>query len=78
MKKITVGIDLKTLSRREFLGTVLKGGIATTGVLMLPWDLALAQTKLQVGTMKIGDLSPFFIAQEKGVFRLPRAAISTT
>jgi NitT/TauT family transport system substrate-binding protein len=69
MKKITVGIDLKTLSRREFLGTALKGGIATAGALMLPWDLALAQTKLQVGTMKIGDLSPFFIAQEKGFFK---------
>lgn len=69
MKKITVGIDLKTLTRREFLGTAMKGGVAAAGALMLPWELALAQTKLQVGTMKIGDLSPFFLAQERGYFK---------
>ncbi|MEK7210118.1 MAG: ABC transporter substrate-binding protein [Candidatus Binatota bacterium] len=69
MKKITVGIDLKTLTRREFVGTAMKGGAAAAGALMLPWELALAQTKLQVGTMKIGDLSPFFIAQERGYFK---------
>lgn len=68
MKKITVGIDLKTLTRREFLGAAMKGGITATA-LMLPWELALAQTKLQVGTMKIGDLSPFFLAQERGYFK---------
>ena len=61
MKKMNVGIDLRALSRREFLGTALKGGIATAGALMLPWDLALAEAKLNVGTMKIGDLSPFQI-----------------
>ena len=31
MKKLNVGIDLRALSRREFLGTALKGGIATAG-----------------------------------------------
>ena len=69
MKKLNVGIDLRALSRREFLGTALKGGIATAGVLMLPWDLALAEAKLNVGTMKIGDLSPFFLALERGFFK---------
>jgi len=69
MKKITVGIDLATLSRREFLGTALKGGIVATGAMMLPWDLALAQTKINIGTMKIGDLSPFFQAVERGFFK---------
>ena len=69
MKKISVGIDMRALSRREFLGRAMKGGIAATGALMLPWDLALAQAKLNVGTMKIGDLSPFFIAQERGFFK---------
>lgn len=68
MKKITVGIDVRALTRREFLGTAIKGGLAA-GAVMLPWDLALAQTKLQVGTMKIGDLSPFFIAQDRGFFK---------
>lgn len=65
MKKITVGIDAATLTRRGFLG----GAIAAAGAALLPWDLAFAQTKLQVGTIKIGDLSPFFIAQEKSFFK---------
>jgi NitT/TauT family transport system substrate-binding protein len=65
MKKITVGIDLRTLTRREFLG----GAAAGAAAVLLPWDLAWADTKLQIGTMKIGDLSPFFIAQEHGFFK---------
>jgi NitT/TauT family transport system substrate-binding protein len=69
MKKITVGIDVRALTRREFLGGALKGGAAAAGVLLLPRDLAWADTKLQIGTMKIGDLSPFFIAQERGFFK---------
>ncbi|MEK7334570.1 MAG: ABC transporter substrate-binding protein [Candidatus Binatota bacterium] len=69
MKKLNVGIDLRALSRREFLGTALKGGIAATGALMLPWDLALAEETLNVGTMKIGALSPFFLALERGFFK---------
>jgi NitT/TauT family transport system substrate-binding protein len=68
MPKISVGFDLATLTRREFLTTAIKAGIAA-GAAMLPWDLALAQTKLNIGTMKIGDLSPFFIATERGFFK---------
>lgn len=66
MEKITVGIDLATLTRREFLGTVATAGVAAA---VLPWDRALAQTKLNVGTMKIGDLSPFFLALERAFFK---------
>jgi NitT/TauT family transport system substrate-binding protein len=69
MKKINVGIDLGALSRREFIGKAAKAGTIAAGSMLLPWDLALAQTKLQVGTMKIGDLSPFFLAQEKAFFK---------
>jgi len=68
MKKVNVGIDLATLTRREFLDKAAKG-IAAAGTLILPWDLALAQTKLHIGTMKIGDLSPFFFALDRGFFK---------
>jgi NitT/TauT family transport system substrate-binding protein len=37
--------------------------------MLLPRDLLAAETTLQVGTIKIGDLSPFFIAQERGFFK---------
>jgi len=69
MKKINVGIDLGALTRREFIGKAAKAGTIAAGAMLLPWDVALAQTKLQVGTMKIGDLSPFFLAQEKDFFK---------
>jgi len=36
---------------------------------VLPWDRALAQTKLTVGTMRIGDLSPFFLALDRAFFK---------
>src|ERR1051326_2045765 len=65
MKKLTVGIDLAPLTRRQ----LLRSAALTAGAVMLPWDVARAETKLQVGTIKIGDLSPFFIAQEKGFFK---------
>jgi NitT/TauT family transport system substrate-binding protein len=65
MKKINIGIDVSALTRREFLG----GAAAGAAAILLPWGLARAETKLQVGTMKIGDLSPFFIAQEHGFFK---------
>lgn len=65
MKKIIVGIDARAFTRRQFLG----GTLAAAGAALAPWDLAAAETKLQVGTMKIGDLSPFFLAQEKGFFK---------
>ena len=69
MEKITVGIDLATLTRREFLGAAATAGVAASAAAMLPWDRALAETKLSVGTMKIGDLSPFFLALEKAFFK---------
>ena len=65
MNKITVGIDLRSLTRRQFLG----GALAAAGAALAPWDLAAAETKIQIGTIKIGDLSPFFIAQERGFFK---------
>lgn len=65
MTRISVGIDLGTLSRRQFLG----GAATASAAAVLPWDRALAQTKLNFGYMKIGDLSPFFMATEKGFFK---------
>jgi len=66
MKKLTVGIDLAPLTRRQ----LLRGAAIGAAAALLPLDAARAQTtKLQVGTIKIGDLSPFFIAQEKGFFK---------
>jgi NitT/TauT family transport system substrate-binding protein len=67
--KITVGFDLQNLTRREFLGTALRGGAALLGTSLLPLDPAMAQAKLKIGTMKIGDLSPFFIALDRGFFK---------
>jgi NitT/TauT family transport system substrate-binding protein len=69
MGKITVGIDLGTLTRREFLGTAALGGLAAAGGALVPWERALAQARLNVGTMRIGDLSPFFLALEKQFFK---------
>ncbi|MBI2153933.1 MAG: ABC transporter substrate-binding protein [Candidatus Rokubacteria bacterium] len=69
MEKITVGIDLATLTRREFLGRATQGAVVAAAAAVLPWDRALAQTKLNVGTMKIGDLSPFFLALERAFFK---------
>lgn len=74
MKKLTVGIDARTFTRRQFLG----GAAAGAAALLLPWDPARAETKLQVGTIKIGDLSPFFIAQEKGFFKDAGLDVDTT
>ena len=65
MDRISVGIDFATLTRRQFLGSVAAAGAAA----VLPWDRALAQTKLNMGYMKIGDLSPFFLAMEKQFFK---------
>jgi len=62
---MSVGIDVSILNRRQFLG----GAAAASLAAMLPWDRALAQTKLNFGYMKIGDLSPFFMATEKGLFK---------
>jgi NitT/TauT family transport system substrate-binding protein len=65
MNRITVGIDLASLTRREFLAAAA-GSVAAA---VLPWGRALAQTKLNVGTMKIGDLSPFFLALDRAFFK---------
>ena len=65
MTRISVGIDLGALSRRQFVGGAAAVGAASA----LPWGRALAQTKLNFGYMKIGDLSPFFMATEKGFFK---------
>ena len=66
MKKISVGIDFNALTRRQFLKVA--GGLAAAGSAALPFQAA-AQSKLNVGYMKIGDLSPFFLAMEKEFFR---------
>jgi NitT/TauT family transport system substrate-binding protein len=66
MKRIAVGIDLASLTRREFLAAAAVGSVAAA---VLPWGRALAQTKLNVGTMKIGDLSPFFLALDRAFFK---------
>ena len=67
MSQITIGIDLNALTRRQFL-KVAAGGLAAAGAAALPFQ-ALAQNKLNVGYMKIGDLSPFFLAMDKAYFR---------
>ena len=69
MERVTVGIDFATLTRRKFLGAAATAGLAAAGAAVLPWDRALAQTKLTIGTMKIGDLSPFFLAIERQFFK---------
>jgi NitT/TauT family transport system substrate-binding protein len=71
--KINLGIDLGALTRRDFL----RGAAAGAAGMLLPWDALAAETKLQVGTIPIGDLSPFFIAQEKGFFKEAGLSINT-
>lgn len=65
MERINVGIDLRALTRRRFLG----GAGAAAAAAVLRWEQALAQTKLNIGYMKIGDLSPFFLAMDKAFFK---------
>ena len=67
MQKINIGIDFAALNRRQFL-KVAAGGLAAAGGTVLPFQAA-AQSKLNVGYMKIGDLSPFFLAMEKEFFK---------
>ena len=68
MQKVNVGIDLRKTTRRQFLKTAA-GGIAAAGGITLPLRMALAQSKLNIGYMKIGDLSPLFLAIEKAFFK---------
>ena len=67
MQKINIGINLKALTRRQFL-KVAGGGLAAVGGAALPFQ-AIAQSKLNVGYMKIGDLSPFFLALDREFFK---------
>ena len=67
MAKLSVGIDLGALSRREFLKAGA-AGLAAAGTASLPLA-AFAQSKVNVGYMKIGDLSPFFLALDKAYFK---------
>jgi len=69
--RLDVGIDLEALTRREFLGGAARLGAAAGAAAVWPWSprLAEAATKLNVGSMKIGDMSPFFLALEKGFFQ---------
>lgn len=68
MRKVSIGIDRRALSRRQFL-KVAGGGIAAAGSAALPFRSAIAQSKLNVGYMKIGDHSPLFLALEKVFFK---------
>ena len=66
--KLTVGIDWGTLTRRDFL---VRAG-AAAGATVLPWApraVAEAAAKVSVGYMKIGDMSPFFLALDKAFFK---------
>lgn len=69
MTTITLGLDLTTLCRRRFLAVAGRGALAAAGAALVPWEAALAQTRLNVGTMRIGDLSAFFQATERGFFK---------
>ena len=64
MTRLTVGIDSTPFTRRRFL----EAGAAAVGTAALPFQ-ALAQSRLNVGYMKIGDLSPFFLAMDKAFFK---------
>jgi len=68
MTKLTVGLDLSGCSRRRFLKAGA-GALAAAGGACLPLGAALAQGKVNVGYMKIGDLSPFFLALDKAYFK---------
>src|ERR1700675_3487926 len=64
MTRISVGIDL-VLSRRQ----LLRGAAGAGAAAVLPWERALAQTKINFRYMKLGDLSTIFMATEKGFFK---------
>src|SRR5687768_6249637 len=66
MTKLNVGIDLSAFTRRRFLKAGAAGLAAGAS---LPFPAAYAQSRLNVGYMKIGDLSPFFLAMDKAYFK---------
>jgi len=65
MERISLGIDLAALTRRDLLA----GAGAASVAALLPWDHAVAQSKVNLGYMKIGDLSPLFMALDKQFFK---------
>ena len=67
MQKINIGINLDAFTRRRFLKAAA-GGLAVAGSAALPFQ-ASAQGKLNVGIMRIGDLSPLFLAVDKQYFK---------
>jgi NitT/TauT family transport system substrate-binding protein len=67
MQRINIGIHLNAFTRRQFLKAAA-GGLAAAGSAALAFR-ASAQSRLNVGYMKIGDLSPFFLAMEKDYFK---------
>lgn len=64
--KLTVGLDFSATRRRLLK---VAAGLAAAGGAGLPFHGALAQSRLNVGYMKIGDLSPFFLAMDKAYFK---------
>ena len=68
MSKLTVGLNLDALSRRQFL-KLAGGGLVAAGTAGAPWSAMAADAKLNVGIMRIGDLSPFFLAMDKQFFK---------
>ena len=67
MTQLNVGVDLGAFTRRRFLKAGAAAGLAAAGA-SLPLG-AHAQSRLNVGYMKIGDLSPFFLAMDKAYFK---------
>ena len=68
MAKVNLGVDLRAFDRRRFL-KLAGAGLAAAGSAAMPFRSAAAQGKLNVGYMKIGDLSPLFIALDKAFFK---------
>lgn len=68
MRTVKVGLNLEAPTRRAFL-KIAGGGLLAAGTAGAPWPAWPAQRRLNVGYMKIGDLSPFFLAIEKQFFK---------
>jgi NitT/TauT family transport system substrate-binding protein len=68
--RLTVGIDLGALTRRDVLrGAAAAGTLAAWPLFGPGGRTAAAATKVNIGYMKIGDMSPFFLAMEKAFFK---------
>lgn len=66
MRKIAIGIDFSPKRRRLLKAAA---GLAAGSGTFLPGAAAIAQSRLNVGYMKIGDLSPLFLAMDKAYFK---------